>query len=293
MVVVGKKDNTPRRTVNFQFLNRFAAMQTHFTAAPFHKAMACPAGIKKSVLDTWNGYHSMALDARSWHLTTLITPWGRYRYCTMPQGYLAAGDAYTDRYDRIVKDVRNKKCIYDMLLWSTSVEGEFNQVCDYLLLCASNGIVFNLKMFVFCEDAVEFAGFEIGPSLVKPGAKVLEAIHEFLEPKTISNIRGWFSLINQVALFYAVCPVIEPFRALLKPPEKGNRIYWDTNSSKLIRESKEVILWEIMKGIRTFNMRALTCLLTNWSKFGMGYMLMQKRCRCQEINLHSCKGGWA
>ena len=96
--------------------------------------------------------------------------------------------------------------------------------------------------------------------------------------------------MNQVAPFYAVRPVMEPFRALLKPPEKGNRIYWDANLSELFRESKEVILREILKGIKTFNMEAATCLLTDWSKLGMGYMLMQKRCGCQEVNPYCCKG---
>ena len=72
-------------------------------------------------------------------------------------------------------------------------------MCDYLELCAKNGIVFNPKKFVFCADTVEFAGFEIGPASVKPGAKMLETIREFPEPRTLSHIRGWFGLINQVA----------------------------------------------------------------------------------------------
>ena len=178
-------------TVNFQPLNKFIAHQTHFTAAPFHQATACPAGMKKSVLDTWNGYHSMALDAGSRHLTTFIMPWGRYQYQTMPLGFLAAGDVHTNRYDRIMKDVHNKtKCADDTLLWSSSMEGAFNQMCDYFTLCASNGIVFSPKKFVFCVDTVEFVGFEIGPASVKPSAKVLEAFREFLELKTISNMRG-------------------------------------------------------------------------------------------------------
>ena len=48
-----------------------------------------------------------------------------------------------------------------------------------------------------------------------------------------------------------------------------------------------------MEGIRTFDMRAPTCLLTDWSKLGMGYMLMQKRCSCAEVTPYCCKGGWA
>ena len=38
------------------------------------------------------------------HLTTFLTPWGRLRYRVLPQGYLAAGDAYTHRYDQVTRD---------------------------------------------------------------------------------------------------------------------------------------------------------------------------------------------
>ena len=41
-------------------------------------------------------------------MMTFITDWGRYRYVIMPQGYLSAGDAYTERFDGIVNGVRQK-----------------------------------------------------------------------------------------------------------------------------------------------------------------------------------------
>ena len=78
MVVVPKKDNTPRRTVNFQPLNEHSSRQTHHTMSPFHQASMVPAGTKKTVLDAWNGYHSVYLDPTCRDLTTFITPWGRY-----------------------------------------------------------------------------------------------------------------------------------------------------------------------------------------------------------------------
>ena len=126
MVCVPKKDNSPRRTVNFQPLNRHSARYTHHTLSPFHQASMVPANTKKTVLDAWNGYHSCLLHPDSRDLTTFITPWGRYRYRTMPQGWLAAGDAYTLRYDKIITEVEDKtKCIDDTLLWKGTIEEQF------------------------------------------------------------------------------------------------------------------------------------------------------------------------
>jgi hypothetical protein len=53
--------------------------------------------MKKSVFDAWNGYHSVPLHPDDTHFTTFITPWGRYRYLTAPQGYKVSGDGYSAR----------------------------------------------------------------------------------------------------------------------------------------------------------------------------------------------------
>ncbi|KAK3777837.1 hypothetical protein RRG08_038085 [Elysia crispata] len=46
--------------------------------------------IYKTVFDAWNGYHNIDLDERDRHLTTFITPRGRYRYLVAPQGTISA-----------------------------------------------------------------------------------------------------------------------------------------------------------------------------------------------------------
>ena len=69
--------------------------------------MSVPHGVKKSTLDAWNGYHSVAIREEDRHLTTFLTPEGRFRYRTAPQGFLASGDGYTHRYDEITKNVHD------------------------------------------------------------------------------------------------------------------------------------------------------------------------------------------
>ena len=114
MVVCPKKNGQPRRTIDFQSLNAHAVRETHHTPSPFLQARSVPPGTIKSVLDAWNGYHSVPLREDDRHLTTFITPWGRYRYKTAPQGYIASGDAYTRRYDAIVADITNNMFVCEL-----------------------------------------------------------------------------------------------------------------------------------------------------------------------------------
>ena len=147
-----------------------------------------------------------------------ITPWGRYRYKTAPQGYIASGDGYTRRYDEIVAHIKNKtKCIDDTLLWAPSIKDSFSSAVEWLDISGRNGITLNPDKFVFAQDSVDFAGFEITNNSVRPCQKYLSAIRDFPPPKNITDIRSWFGVINQVSYAFSMADRMLPFRKLLKP----------------------------------------------------------------------------
>ena len=290
MVICAKKNGSLRRTIDFQPLNLHATRETHHTQSPFHLARSIPQGKKKTVFDAWNGYHSVALHPDDRHFTTFITPWGRYRYRTAPQGYISSGDGYTRRYDEIVSTIPNKaKCVDDTLLWSDSIEESFFQACNWLDTCGRNGITLNPEKFRFAEDKVEFAGFEITTDTVKPCRKYTRAISEFPTPKNLTDIRSWFGLVNQVSYAFSMTDTMLPFRALLKP---SNTFHWDESLQQAFDNSKKTIIEEIQHGVRIFDKSKPTCLATDWSKQGIGYWLFQKHCHCPSNDLFCCRLGW-
>ena len=80
----------------------------------------------------------------------------------MPQGFIASGDAYTRRYNELIKHVDRKvKIMYDTLLYSNDIEQNFWDTWNYISLCANKGIIFNEDKFQFCQDTVDFAGLRI------------------------------------------------------------------------------------------------------------------------------------
>lgn len=205
MVVTSKADGTPRRTVDLQPQNKESVRQTHHVPTPFKLAEAVPQNTIKTVTDAWNGYHSVPLCKEDRHFTTFITPWGRYRYRVAPQGFIASGDGYNQRFDSIIAEFPNKvKCVDDTCMWASSIEEAFHQTCKWLDLCGRNGITLNPKKFQFAEETVDFAGLTITPTSIKPCAKFLNSIAEFPTPKDISGARAWFGLINQGAYAFAI-----------------------------------------------------------------------------------------
>ena len=290
MVVCAKKNGQPRRTVDFQALNLHATHETHHTQSPFHQARSIPSHKRNNVFDCWNDYHSVPLHPDDRHLTTFISPWGRYRYKTAPQGYIASGDGYSRRFDEIVAHVPNKtKCIDDTLLWADNLSESFWQAVDWLDICGHHGITLNPDNFIFGADTVEFAGFEIANDTVRQCRKYLDAIRNFPTPANITDVRSWFGLINQVSYTFAATERILSFRQLPKP---GAPFVWDNDLNNLFKESKSVIIDEVEEGVRIFDKSKPTCLATDWSKTGIGYWLFQKHCRCPTNTPFCCRTGW-
>ena len=290
MVICAKKNGKPRRTIDFQPLNVHATRETHHTQSPYHQARSIPQGKKKSVFDAWNGYHSVPLHPEDRHYTTFITPWGRYRYRTAPQGYISSGDGYTRRYDEIASSIPNHtKCVDDALLWSDTIEESFFQACNWLDLCGRNGITLNPEKFRFAQDEVEFAGFEITTDTVRPCKKYIRAISDFPTPQNLTDVRSWFGLINQVSYAFSTTDTMLPFRELLKP---SNKFHWDEDLQQAFDKSKLTIIEEIHNGVKIFDKTKPTCLATDWSKNGIGYWLFQKHCSCPSTDLFCCKQGW-
>ena len=143
-------------------------------------------------------------------------------YLRMPQGYLASGDAYTRRYDEIIKNVPRKiKIVDDTLLFDKNIEDAFYHTLDYLLLCEKNGIVLNWEI-QFCQDVVQFRGLQITSSGLTPFDNLLNAISSFPTPKNITDARSWFGLVNQIAWAYSLSPIMLPFRDLVKKKKTTN-----------------------------------------------------------------------
>ena len=131
----------------------------------------------KTVTDCWNGFHSTPLHEDDRDYTTFLTEKGRFRYRVAPQGFIASGDGYNARYDRIIQKIERKtKCVDDVCQWDEELETHWWSVLDFLELVGENGVILNLRKFQFCQDGVDFAVFHITAENVKPLNKYLDSI---------------------------------------------------------------------------------------------------------------------
>ena len=248
----------------------------------------------KTCLDAKDGYHSIPLHPDDQALTTFLTPWGKYFYKVLPQGFLASQDGYNSRYDEIIQEVEDKeRCVDDTILWDrfaeSSISKHFERVCQYLTLCGRAGILFSEKKFQFCQKEVEFIGFNLDEKGVKPTPDFLSAIKEFPVPKDITGVRSWFGLVEQCTYAFSKTSHMEAFRHLLKP---DTPFLWTEQLQEAFERGKAETIQKTERGIETFDRKKVTCLKTDWSKTGIGFKLCQKNCQCEPLSPHCCPDGW-
>ena len=292
MHVVPKADGSPRRTVDFRPLNMYCKRETQHVVPPYKQARTVPAGGFRTVTDCRDGYHSCPLAEEDRHLTTFITEEGRFWYCVAPQGFMASGDGYNQRYDNIIADVaRKSKCVDDVIMWDNdeSIADHWWRIIDYLILVGSNGIILNPKKFQFCQREVNFAGFLITQDDVKPLPKYLDGIRNFPRPTNISDVRSFFGLVNQVSHYARLTDLMAPFKPLLSPK---TRFRWDDNLEQSFQLAKLEIIKSIKEGVKIFDPSTITTLSPDWSKTGIGYFLYQKYCDCPSNITTCCDNGW-
>ena len=235
MVVTRKHNGTPRRTVDLSPLNKHCKRETFPTESPFHLARRVPKGTWKTVSDAWNGYHSVPLRQSDRHLTTFITPFGRWRYTRAPQGFLSSGDGYNRRFDAILSDFeRKERCVDDTIHYDTDLQTHWWRTIDFLIRAGQAGIILNAEKFHFAQRIVDFAGFRISDETIEPLPKYMDAIRDFPTPTSTTDIRSWFGLVNQVANYAQLRDIMAPFKPFFSPRW---RFEWTPEHERASKES--------------------------------------------------------
>ena len=98
-----------------------------------------------------------------------------------------------------------------------------------------------------------------------------------------------FGLVEQVSFCFAKSHYMESFRNLLT---SKSPFMWSQDLQDTFEYAKKEIADQIQYGVKTYVAGRPTALVTDWSKTGIGYILIQKHCRCTGLVVNCCNTGW-
>lgn len=111
----------------------------------------------------------------------------------------------------------------------------------------------------------------------------------FVTPTSITDIRSWFSLVNQVSNIGQLQDLMAPFKPFLSPKYS---FQWTPELDEKFRLLKQIIIDSIVHGVEIFDYSRQTCLRPDWPRQGISYFLLQKHCNCVSNLPDCCNNGW-
>ena len=96
------------------------------------------------------------------------------------------------------------KVIDDSLLWHSNIEQAWEDTTKFLSKVGGHGVILNGKKFNFAKREAEFAGFRLYNGTIRPLEKHVKAIREFPEPSSLTDLRSFMALVEQISYCFPI-----------------------------------------------------------------------------------------
>ena len=274
LVVVAKNGTGVRITVDLSKLNNQVSRPAHPSPTPFAAIRSVnPKARYFTTADALCGYWQIELAEEDQHLTTFITPYGRFKHCRGPMGFAATGDAYCLRGDRALQGVSNcVKVVDDILLYDEDYSAHLHRINEVLTRCRTYGITLNKDKFVVAAPAVNFCGYTLSEEGISADQEKVSAIRDFPTPANLTDLRSFMGLVNQLAEFTpAISAEAQPLRPLMSPKRT---FVWTPDHDMAFQRVKQALVSPPV--LASFNPDLPVILQTDASRlYGVGYALLQ------------------
>ena len=272
MSFVPKADGDVRPVVDLVHLNKYVERPVHPFPTPKDIIAMVPGTLRYfAVFDAKNGYWQIPLDDQSKPLTTFITEWGRYRYLRAPMGLASSGDEFCQRTDQALSGITGvSKLVDDVLVVGNTAEQLLERIKTVFERCEEHDITLSQKKYQLGTE-VKFAGYVVSAQGVRPDPEKIASIARFPIPENLTDLRSFLGLANQFSDFSPdLRHAMEPMKGLLK---KQNAFVWNEAHTKSMDAVKAIITGP--QCLAHFNPKLPTTLLTDASRTGLGYVLIQ------------------
>jgi hypothetical protein len=231
LLVVAKTGNRIRLCLDPVPLNK-ALQRVPFCMPTINDVLTQLHNVKVlSTVDFKDAFLHLSLDRQSSLLTTMETPFGRYRWLRMPYGVSPAPEIFSARAHAALSGLKGIASIADDVICFGSGDTEAEAILDHnanlralLDRCRQKGIKLNKEKLKLNRRSIVFCGHELGRDGVRPDQRKVAAIVDMPPP---TDRQGVMRLIGMTTYLSKFCPnfstVTAPIRALL---QKENEFCW-------------------------------------------------------------------
>jgi len=238
MVVVPKDSGAVRICVDLKPLNENVLREVH----PMPKVDTTLAQLSGATLfsrlDANNGFWQIPLAEESKLSTTFITPFGRFCFNKLPFGISSAPEIFQRHMNNVLSGLPGVLChVDDILVYGKdSVEHE-SRLQATLQRIQAAGITLNESKYRFYQSCVSFLGHVIDKHGISPDPKKTTAILGMTPPISVTELRRFMGMINQINKFSPnIAHISKPLRDL---SSSKNSWMWETAQEEAFTKFKK------------------------------------------------------
>ena len=217
MVVVPKKNGSVRICVDLKPLNESVLRETHPLPHVDETLAQLSGAAVFSRLDANSGFWQIPLAETSRHLTTFITPFGRYCFNKLPFGISGVPEHFQKRMSAILDGLSGVLClINDLLTFGHDQKENDERLNTALEQIQQAGVTLNAEKYEFSKRQVTFLEHVINENGISADPQKTAAITDMAAPTNISELRCFMGMVNQLGKFSPqIVSLSKPLRDLL------------------------------------------------------------------------------
>jgi hypothetical protein len=241
-VVVKKKNGKWRVCVDFTDLNK-ACPKDPFPLPKIDQLVDSTASHERmSFLDTFQGYHQIALRREDQEKTAFITPRGVFCYKVMPFGLKNVGATYQRMVTKIFSELLGKTVevyIDDMVVKSIKGTNHVEDLERVFGILRRHNLKLNASKCAFGVGSGKFLGFMVTQRGIEANPDQIAAIQGLQPPKNVREVQRLTGMAAALNRFISKsAEKCRPFFDLIK---KGKSFAWSEESDQAFERLKKYL----------------------------------------------------
>ena len=232
-----------------------------------------------SKIDLVRAYHQIPVHLDNVPKTAVIAPFGLFEFVRMPFGLRNAAQTFQRFIDQVLRGL--PFCfVYldDLLVASPDMDTHVEHLRHIFQLLSNHGILIHPQKCEFTVSSLDFLGHRVSAAGITPLQSKVEAIQDYPQPTTTSQLRCFLGLVNFYHRFFPHCAdILQPLHALLSAHPvrpKSAPLTWTTDAGTALDAIKAAL--QNASLLSHPHPTAEVCLMTDASLTGVGGALQQR-----------------
>src|SRR6218665_1556158 len=243
VVIVRKKDGTPRFCVDYRAVNA-KTRKDAYPLPPISESLDALSGAKWfSTFDLRAGYHQVAVHPADCHKTAFVTRRGSFHFRVLPFGMCNSPATFSRMMNLVMAGLSFEICLIyldDIIIFSEDLETHFDRLEIVLQRLQDANLKLKPSKCKLLQRQVLFLGHLVSEHGVTTDPAKVQAVEEWPTPNRVKDVRAFLGLSSYYRRFVPnFAHIARPLHSLTR---KGQRFEWSESCERSFQALKRSLL---------------------------------------------------